>query len=223
MSQPFYFPKKSSFRLLAGLFFLSVLGLTACDTDKGDSKNTNETGTTAGQSSPVQMADHPVLTLDEVHNALWQDSAQVFLIRPHEQLTLKQADYVFHIPTDMNRPDVLKKFGITQAITGPNMVHVLYNDNLYKTPWMPSEGQVAVRASSLGGGQNNQTFDLFDAGNTVFVFVGYEGNATEVGAEAPFAPFYALRILVDENPLRFIKQPGQSLPIKKDPTVSIKP
>lgn len=211
-------------RIWAGFLVLIAMSFWSCSPAAEESGDSLATTTESQAGKPLsQLADHPVLLLDEAHNALWQDSAQVYLARPNAQLTLNQGDYAFHIPSDMNRPDILKQFGLVKAVTAPNIVHVLYNDNLYKTPWMPTEGKVALRAGSLGGGQNNRPIEKFDAGNTVFIFIGYEGNAAEAGAEAPFAPFYALRVLLDENPLRFIKQPGQPLPIKKDPTVSTKP
>ncbi|MEM0999257.1 MAG: hypothetical protein AAGN35_19530 [Bacteroidota bacterium] len=193
--------------LFTTLAFAALL-LAACS-ETGEAPET-EPSTAA---APQAVALEPQFTLDEAHNALWQDSALPFLTRPVPQFRLKLGDYAFAIPSELNRPEMLQNFGRTEPVTGPNVVHVLYNDNLYRVPWELEDGELVINATALGDGQKGKPFGNFTAKSKVFMMIGHEGPLAVEAEEAPFAPFYALRILVDENPLRFMKQPGRVQPM----------
>jgi hypothetical protein len=189
----------------------------------GEENNPNNTADGVEEKIPnPALAEIPGLPLDEVHNALWQDSARPYFMRPRQTFSLQMGNYEFSIPSEMNRADILEKFGRKEPVTEPNVVHVLYNDNLYRQAWMPSEGNLLIDAPTLGVGQKNKPLSRFEPNNTIYLLIGFEGPIPAGEVEAPFAPFYAMRILVDENPMRFIK-PGAPQPLKTAPISSTSP
>lgn len=181
------------------IFFLLIAGLGAC-TPPENGKSIDDKGLTI-----KPMSYEPILLLDEAHNALWQDSAQPFVMRPYAALVLDLQDYVFHIPSAMNQAQIQAKFDNPGPIDGPNVVHVLCQDDVFVAKWAPQNGRIRLDASVLSKGQNGKTFSEFKDRDLVYLMIGYQGNRAPGEKEAPFAPFYSARILVDQHPLRFTR------------------
>lgn len=198
-----------------------LLTLQACGNGQteGHSATGSSTDTTVGKqpvleldSAEVPLPKSDILLLDDPHNALWTDTSYAYLLLPTSTVRLDVAQYAFRIPGSVHSESVMKKLGVEEKITAPNLLQVQYDGVGYNITWAPdSAGMMTVGIPEMMAAVRNTPFVEFKNGKEARFVVGFQGLKTEANGLRPFVPFYACRVIFSSDAKIQLKK-GQSLP-----------
>lgn len=128
----------------------------------------------------------PVIVIDDAHNHLGNDAAQVFTIPAGPTLTLDATAYNFHIPSSLS------------GVTSPNAIQLVIDGTIYSAPWRSSRVPISLAPASFTPVKGIPR-SSFSPGSSVIVAVGFQ-KPPEPDGTIPFWPFWASTIKVGAEP-----------------------